>query len=1032
MKKKVVIYFLIIAMFVGVFSFGFISTRDKHTKDDLYTRIDNYVAENMHKGNIPGLSLVVIENNKITYQKGYGYADISKKTPVTADTSFEIASCSKGFTGLAVLKLQEEGLLDIEDPLSKYFPGFYATYKGKKYDIKLSQLLHHSSGIPWSAITDIPISNDDNAVIDLAEKEAGIKLIHKPGEQFEYATINYALLGAVIQKVTGQLYEDYMKETVFDPLGLKHTTLYPEKAKDTLATGYKNGFFRPVTYEAPIFRANRAAGYVIMDSNDVGKWLMYQMGNLDTPLAPLIEETHKGDRTVAPSLFDQSSYAIGWAEYQSGTGEVSKSGLNPNYSSYMAFRQEDGMAVGLLANNGTNYTFICGHGILDMLRDHKKTSPYEADRKIDNIFSVMVICMAIYIIGMLILCGRIFMGIAKKERHYHKVGKNKGKWIIVCISFLPFAYGLYLLPYALQQVSWATAIVWYPFSFHVVLYAGIIAIVATIMAMVLGVLFPKEDNVLDKVPLLAILSVVSGVANTAIIFVITTSIGSTIPLYYFVYYFILCLFIYIFGRKVIETHLVRIAYDLIYAKRMELVNKLLVCSYGKYENIDTGRLYATINNDTEQIGMAANVLVGFATSLITVICCLFYLGTLSLPGTLLTVGVIIVFIGFYSVLNAEATRYWEIARDTQNVFMNLLDHMLKGFKELALHFNRRKGFSSDIHESCNNYRVTRTKSRIKFSNSIILGESLLIIVLGFVAFAFPKIFPNLRITTVSKYVIFFLYLIGPINGLIEVIPDGLQIRSSWKRIEGLSADIDELTGVKEKGQESVEDRTNFEKLGDELSGTCIESIAYKDISYEYPSFNEENGFSIKPVSVHAKRGQLTFIVGGNGSGKSTLAKMITGLYKSNTGTVYVNDKEIEQVEIGEYFSTVFSDFHLFERLYEGDYHGKSEEISRYLSLLGLQEKVSIGEDGRFSTLKLSTGQQKRLALLICYLEDRPVYLFDEWAADQDPEFRDFFYRTLLVEMKNKGKIIFVISHDERYFSLADQIIKMDFGSSKIE
>ncbi len=1019
-------------MFVVICSFGYINTRDKDSNDDLYTKIDKYVAEEMHAGNIPGMSIVIIQNNKITYQKGYGYADISKKTPVTADTSFEIASCSKGFTGLAVLKLQEEGLLNIQDPLSKYFQGFYATYKGKKYDIKLSQLLHHTSGIPWSAITDIPVSNDDNAVIDLAEKEVGIKLTHKPGEQFEYATINYALLGAVIQKVSGQLYEDYMQKTVFDPLGLEHTTLYPEKAKDTLATGYKNGFFRPIVYQAPIFRANRAAGYIIMDSNDVGKWLMYQMGNLNTPLAPLIEETHKGDRTVAPSLFDQSSYAIGWAEYQSGTGEVSKSGLNPNYSSYMAFRGEDGLAVGILANNGTNYTFICGHGILDMLRGHKKTSPYETDRKIDNICSVVVICMVIYIIAMLIFSGRILVGIAKKERHYRKIGKKKGKWVAVCISFLPFAYGIYLLPYALQQVSWETAIVWYPFSFHAMLYAGIVSIVATIIAMILGVLFSKEDDVLDKVPLLAILSVVSGISNTVIIFVVTISIGSTIPLYYSVYYFILCLFIYILGRKVIETHLVRIAYNLIYTKRMELIKKLLVCSYGKFENIDTGRLYATINNDTEQIGMAANVLVGFATSLITVICCLFYLGTLSLSGTLLTVSVIIIFIGFYSVLNAEATEYWEIARDTQNIFMNLLDHMLKGFKELALHFNRRKGFSSDIHESCNNYRVTRTKSRIKFSNSIILGESLLIIVLGVVAFVFPNIFPNLKNTTISKFVIFFLYLIGPINGLIEVIPDGLQIRSSWKRIDKLSAEIDELTGKDKNQQKDVPERINLEKLGNDLSGKCVESIAYEGISYEYSDFNDEKGFSIKPISIRAKRGEMIFIVGGNGSGKSTLAKMITGLYKLKTGNVYVDDKKIEQIEIGEYFSTVFSDFHLFEHLYEGDYQEKSEKVRHYLCLLGLEDKVSIGEDGRFSTLNLSTGQQKRLALLICYLEDRPVYLFDEWAADQDPEFRDFFYRTLLTEMKEKGKIIFVISHDERYFSLADYIVKMDFGSGTIE
>ncbi|MFD2879173.1 ATP-binding cassette domain-containing protein [Paenibacillus rhizoplanae] len=124
---------------------------------------------------------------------------------------------------------------------------------------------------------------------------------------------------------------------------------------------------------------------------------------------------------------------------------------------------------------------------------------------------------------------------------------------------------------------------------------------------------------------------------------------------------------------------------------------------------------------------------------------------------------------------------------------------------------------------------------------------------------------------------------------------------------------------------------------------------------------------------------------------------------------------------------MFSDFHLFDRIYDIDYEGKQDEIDRYLKMLDLDGKVSI-DNGRFSTLKLSGGQRKRLALLICYLEDRPIYLFDEWAADQDPEFRKFFfYLTLLQGMRAEGKIVIAITHDDHYFDLADRLFKMDAG-----
>jgi putative ATP-binding cassette transporter len=125
------------------------------------------------------------------------------------------------------------------------------------------------------------------------------------------------------------------------------------------------------------------------------------------------------------------------------------------------------------------------------------------------------------------------------------------------------------------------------------------------------------------------------------------------------------------------------------------------------------------------------------------------------------------------------------------------------------------------------------------------------------------------------------------------------------------------------------------------------------------------------------------------------------------------------------FSAIFSDFHLFEKL-----HGLSavdpERVNALLRLMEISDKTAFSE-GHFTNTHLSTGQRKRLALVVSYLEDKPIYVFDEVAADQDPQFRRYFYETLLPELKSAGKTVVVVSHDDRYFQAGDRVLQMDYG-----
>jgi len=173
-----------------------------------------------------------------------------------------------------------------------------------------------------------------------------------------------------------------------------------------------------------------------------------------------------------------------------------------------------------------------------------------------------------------------------------------------------------------------------------------------------------------------------------------------------------------------------------------------------------------------------------------------------------------------------------------------------------------------------------------------------------------------------------------------------------------------------------------------------------------------------------------FLTGGNGSGKSTFGKLLTGLYTPDKGSIKLADKTISNTNRRWYrncFSTIFSDFFLFEQVL--DKQGKLADdgaIRQFIEKLQLQNKVTT-KNGILSTTNLSQGQRKRLALLLVYLEDSPICLFDEWAADQDPHFRNYFYTELLPDLKKQGKTVIVISHDDRYFHLADRVIKFDNG-----
>lgn len=203
----------------------------------------------------------------------------------------------------------------------------------------------------------------------------------------------------------------------------------------------------------------------------------------------------------------------------------------------------------------------------------------------------------------------------------------------------------------------------------------------------------------------------------------------------------------------------------------------------------------------------------------------------------------------------------------------------------------------------------------------------------------------------------------------------------------------------------------------------------ENITYAHP---EQGGqiFALQPVNLTLKRGETVFLIGGNGSGKSTLSMVLAGLYTPTSGKIFVDDVEITDANREAYrqlFASVFTDFHIFEQLIDGmGIDVADEQIAQWLSHLQLSEKVKI-EKKRILNSKLSQGQRKRLGLLIAALENRSMMILDEWAADQDPQFRRLFYEQLLPLLKESGYTVFAISHDDKYFHHAERIVSMKLG-----
>jgi putative pyoverdin transport system ATP-binding/permease protein len=456
----------------------------------------------------------------------------------------------------------------------------------------------------------------------------------------------------------------------------------------------------------------------------------------------------------------------------------------------------------------------------------------------------------------------------------------------------------------------------------------------------------------------------------------------------------------------------RVTYEL----RIFLTKQILSLPLSEIEQLGSAKLLAALIEDVQVLSNLLLVVAQLSVNIAITLSCLVYMFWLS--PALFGVSLVFIVLGVasYQLLIKPADFYLYQARDHQTELFGHLRDTLDGIKELKLHQYRQQAFlREELESSAQAVRQTSIDGfdRLAIANG--WGRLLFFLAIGLFLFGLPRLI-TLEPSVLSGYILVTLYLAAPLEGILNSLPFLLRTKVALSQLQEL--------GLLSKSADNHKDHTL-------VSGSLdkIDSVEMTGVVHGYQHRGDGNNFVVGPVDLILRSGEITFLVGGNGSGKTTLAKLITGLYAPEQGEVRLDGKLIVNHNLEWYrqhFSAVFSDFYLFKSLLGLDSDRLSERAQGYLYQLQLDHKVQI-VNHRFSTTDLSQGQRKRLALLVAYLEDRPLYLFDEWAADQDPLFKEIFYKRILPDLKDRGKTIIVISHDDRYFHLGDQILRLESG-----
>ncbi len=518
-----------------------------------------------------------------------------------------------------------------------------------------------------------------------------------------------------------------------------------------------------------------------------------------------------------------------------------------------------------------------------------------------------------------------------------------------------------------------------------------------------------------------LMGLVSGLCSAGLIAIINSALHqSTIGQPMLLMGFALCLMGKIGMNALSQRLLLSFSQETILDLCHRLSRKIVAAPYARLQRVGPSRILTALTDDVLTLTSAIQAIPTMSINVAVVSGCSLYLAWLSWQAFLGLVVLSIVGSIIYNMLHVRAYKAIYRAREERDILRGHFRDLIEGIKELKMHALRLESFLGvrvlPTSKSFKEYNLTAGRQFIlveSWSQCLFFG------MIGLVLFLSPGWY-SLSPEALTGFVFASLYVMSPILGIIGTVPTFYRGGISLQKIEEIGVSL-----------ESEGNSVDLPSKRPELLKAPLLTLQSVEFTYAGDP-GQETPFHLGPLNLTLHPGEVVFLIGGNGSGKSTLVKVLTGLYVPNAGTISLAEMEIgehNRTWYQQHFAVVFSDFYLFDELLGLTHPQIDDQASVYAKMLALDQKVSV-VNGKLSTTALSQGQRKRLALMTALLEDRPIYVFDEWAADQDPTYKEIFYRQLLPGLKARGKSVLVVTHDDRYFDQGDRVVKIEEGQVK--
>ena len=470
-----------------------------------------------------------------------------------------------------------------------------------------------------------------------------------------------------------------------------------------------------------------------------------------------------------------------------------------------------------------------------------------------------------------------------------------------------------------------------------------------------------------------------------------------------------------------HRYMIRITNEILLEFELSLLRKIRFTSYEGFEKIGFERVLTAIS-DINRLGTLPGTFMSLISSIIIILFSFVYLVWISPVGALNVALILLSLLVFYLIRNTKIQKDLNVIRDLQDDYYMYLNDLLHGFKEMKMGRDRNKSLFEDfLYKNRIVSKNLSIKTSVEYMVNELIGNYGWYIILGVIMFAIP-LYYAISQTELAAFIITTLYIVGPVTMLVTIIPAVTNIKIAFERLNRFNASVEVRT-------DDLLAQSEEKKMNESIQRETLRNIRFQEVSYHYLDHNNNKLFSLGPVSLEIKKGELIYIIGGNGSGKSTLVKLLTGLYKPSAGKIIFNEQELTEDNYYQYMdhiSAIFASPYLFSENYDA-FDLKGDEFVKLLDFMKMTDIVRINEDKNTLDHNLSMGQRKRLSMMYSLMENKQILILDEWAAEQDPQFRKYFYESLLPSLQQAGKTILIISHDDAYYQYADRLIRLDYG-----